>query len=305
MYQALTARNAFLLTLPPLLWAGNAVVGRIASGMVPPITLNAMRWALTFVLLLPFAMWVLRPGSGLWPRWRHYLLLGLLSVGLYNALQYMALRTSTPLNVTLVGSSMPVFMLAIGAVFFAHRPTPRQLAGAALSVVGVLIVLGHGDLSRLAAIRFVPGDVYMLLATAAWAWYSWLLIPTAADDPRIRGDWAAFLLAQIAPGMLWAGAFAAGEWQWLSPEPVRWGWPLAGVLAYVAIGASIIAYRSWGLGIQRLGPNMAAIFGNLTPLFAALMSAAFLGEPPHLYHGAAFALIVAGIWVSSRKPSSA
>ncbi len=301
MYQALTPRNAILLTLPPLLWAGNAVVGRIASDFVPPITLNALRWALTFVLLLPLAAWVLRPGSGLWPRWRHYGLLGLLSVGLYNALQYLALRTSTPVNVTLVGSSMPVFMLAIGALFFAHRPTPRQIGGAGLSMVGVLIVLAHGELARLAAIRLVPGDVYMLLATAAWAWYSWLLTRVAADDPRIRGDWAAFLLAQVAPGMMWAAVFAAGEWRWLSPEPIRWGWPLLAVLAYVAIGASVIAYRSWGLGVQRLGPNMAAVFGNLTPLFAALLSAAFLGEPPQLHHGAAFALIVAGIWVSSRK----
>jgi drug/metabolite transporter (DMT)-like permease len=300
MQHALNLRNAFLLTLPPLLWAGNAVVGRIASGMVPPITLNAMRWGITLVLLLPLAAWVLRPGSGLWRNWRHYLLLSLLSVGLYNALQYLALRTSTPVNVTLVGSSTPVFMLLIGAFFFAHRPTPRQVAGAALSVVGVLIVLAHGELSRLTTIRFVPGDLYMLMATAAWAWYSWLLTRTATDDPRIRGDWAAFLLAQVAPGILWASAFAVGEWRWLSPEPVRWGWPLVGVLAYITLGASILAYRSYGLGIQRLGPNMAAVFGNLTPVFAALLSAAFLGDLPHLYHAVAFVLIIAGIWVSAR-----
>jgi drug/metabolite transporter (DMT)-like permease len=70
---------------------------------------------------------------------------------------------------------------------------------------------------------------------------------------------------------------------------------------FVAIGPGIIAFRCWGVGVQRAGPNIAAFFSNLTPLFAALMSSAFLGELPHLYHAAAFALIVGGIVISSRR----
>ena len=42
-------------------------------------------------------------------------------------------------------------------------------------MVGVLTVLSHGDPARLAKVHFVPGDLYMLVATGAWAWYSWLL----------------------------------------------------------------------------------------------------------------------------------
>jgi drug/metabolite transporter (DMT)-like permease len=53
--------------------------------------------------------------------------------------------------------------------------------------------------------------------------------------------------------------------------------------------------------VQRVGPNIAGFFSNLTPLFAAVFSAAFLGEPPHLYHALAFVLIVGGIVVSSRR----
>mgnify|MGYP003575673043 CR=1 FL=1 len=300
MTQTLNPRNAALLTLPPLLWAGNAVVGRMISPLVPPVTLNMLRWALAFLLLLPLAGWVLRPGSGLWARWHRYSLLGLLSVGLYNALQYLALKTSTPLNVTLVGSSMPVFMLGMGVLFFGQRLQPRQLAGAALSMAGVLLVLAHGNLARLAEVQFVPGDLYMLLATAAWAWYSWLLTRSAEDEPALRADWAAFLMAQVTFGLGWSALFAAGEWTLADPAPVQWGWPLAAALAFVAVGPAVLAYRSWGLGVQRLGPNLAGIFINLTPLFAALLSAAFLGERPHLYHALAFALIVGGILVSMR-----
>jgi drug/metabolite transporter (DMT)-like permease len=301
MHQPFTLRNLVLLTLPPLLWAGNAVVGRLVVDMVPPITFNMLRWLLAMLLLMPLAGWVLRPRSALWTHWRRYGLLGLLSVGLYNALQYLALHTSTPVNVTLVASSMPMFMLAIGALFFGHRSTARQLLGAMLSMVGVLIVLSHGDPARLAMVQFVPGDLYMLLATAAWAWYSWLLTRTQDDDPAIRGDWAAFLMAQVVPGAASAALFAGGEWALLNPPPIQWGWPLLAALAYVTIAPAIVAYRCWGLAVSRMGPNVAGIFGNLSPLFAAILSAAILGELPHLYHGAAFALIVAGIAVSSRR----
>jgi drug/metabolite transporter (DMT)-like permease len=299
MDHRLNLRTAALLTIPPLLWAGNAVVGRLVTGMVPPITLNFLRWALAFLILLPLAAPVLRRGSALWPLWRRFAVLGLLGVGCYNALQYLALKTSTPLNVTLVAASVPVWMLGIGALFFGQRVSPRQVAGALLSIAGVLVVLGRGDWQLLAHVRLVPGDFYVLLATAAWAVYSWLLI-RPGDPPEIRGDWAAFLMAQLVFGLGWSALFAGGEWA-LEDAHIQWGWPLAAALAYVAIFPAVVAYRCWGLGVQRVGPNIAGFFSNLTPLFAAVMSAAFLGELPHVYHAVAFALIVGGIVVSSRR----
>jgi drug/metabolite transporter (DMT)-like permease len=299
MDHRLNLRTAALLTLPPLLWAGNAVVGRLVNQVVPPVTLNFLRWALAFVILLPLAAPVLRPGSPLWPRWRRFAVLGLLGVGCYNALQYLALKTSTPLNVTLVAASVPVWMLGVGALFFGQRVSRRQVAGAVLSIAGVLVVLGRGDWQLLAQVRLVPGDFYVLLATAAWAVYSWLLIQPG-DPPEIRGDWAALLMAQLVFGLGWSALFAGGEWA-LEDARIQWSWPLAAALAYVAIGPAVVAYRCWGLGVQRVGPSIAGFFSNLTPLFAAVMSAAFLGELPHAYHAVAFSLIVGGIVVSSRK----
>lgn len=299
MTHGLNFRTALLLLVPPLLWAGNAVVGRLVHDLVPPITLNFLRWALAFVILLPLAAWLLRPGSSLWPNWKRFALLGLLGVGCYNALQYLALQTSTPLNVTLVASSTPVWMLAIGALCFGQRISRRQVLGALLSIAGVLLVLSRGQWALLMQVRLVPGDVYVLLATLAWAFYSWML-SQPKDPPDIRHDWSAFLMAQMLFGLGWSGLFAAGEWA-LTDAHIVWGWPLAAALLYVAIGPAILAYRCWGVGVQRVGPNVAGFFSNLTPLFAALMSAAFLGELPQLYHGIAFVLIVGGIVVSSRR----
>jgi len=299
MQEKLSARTAILLGLAPLLWAGNAVVGRVVHDMVPPLTLNFLRWLLAFLILLPLAHGVLRRGSSLWPHWRRYALLGLLGIGLYNALQYQALQTSMPINVTLVGSSMPVWMLAVGALFFGARVTSQQLLGAAFSMAGVLTVLSRGQWSELLALRLVPGDLYMLLATIAWAFYSWLLVKTS-EPTQLRGDWAAFLMAQLVFGLGWSGLLAGSEWA-SGRTAIDWGWPLVAALVFIAVGPAVVAYRCWGIGVQRAGPAVAGFFSNLTPLFAALLSAAFLGQAPHAYHAAAFALIVGGILVSSRR----
>ncbi|OON62988.1 EamA family transporter [Massilia sp. KIM] len=294
----LTLPTILLLTTPPILWAGNAVVGRLMRDAVPPMTLNLIRWVLALAVLVPLGRAALRPGSGVLKNWRRYSMLGLLSVGLYNSLQYLALQSSTPINVTLVASGMPVWMLVVGKLFYKAPVKRRQVAGAVLSIAGVLVVMCRGDLAQLAALRLVIGDLYMILATIAWSFYSWMLMERR-DAPELRADWAAFLLAQVGYGVLWSAALAGGEWA-LQDLRITWSWGVAAALLYVALGPAILAMRCWGAGVQRAGPSIGAFFINLTPLFTALLSSAFLGEAPHLYHILAFAMIVGGIAASAR-----
>lgn len=307
MSQPLTPRIAFFLTLPPLLWAGNAVVGRAMVGQVPPLALNAMRWWLALALLLPLGWRVLRDPAPILARWRHLALLGLLGVGSYNALQYLAVQTSTPLNVTLIAASMPVWMLLVGRLFYGVRPVRRELLGAALSLAGVLLVISRGSLDTLRHVQLVPGDLFMLLAVLLWAGYSWMLARPPAHlqgSARPAWGWAEFLLVQMLFGTAWA-TLAAGVEAPLTATTIHWSPAVAAALLYVAIGPSLIAYRAWGLGVSTVGPAMATFFANLTPVFAGVLSAALLGEAPHGYHGAAFVLIVAGIVVSSLSPRKA
>jgi drug/metabolite transporter (DMT)-like permease len=298
---ALTPRIAFLLTLPPLLWAGNAVVGRALVGTVPPLALNAMRWWIALVLLLPLGWRALRSPADITSRWKHFALLGLLGVGSYNALQYLAVQTSTPLNVTLIAASMPVGMMLVGLVFYGVRPGARQIGGAVLSLLGVAMVISRGSLDTLLHVRLVPGDLLMLLAVTLWAGYSWMLArppESMRGDARPSWDWAEFLLVQVLFGSAWA-TLAAGVETQFAPVAIHWTPWVVAALAYVAIGPSMIAYRAWGLGVSTVGPAIAAFFSNLTPVFAGVMSAALLGEAPNWYHGASFVLIAAGIVVSS------
>lgn len=288
-----------MLTIPPLLWAGNTIVGRLAHDLISPFALNLARWALALCLLLPLAWRT--PGLLAHVRalWRYYALLGMLGIGCYNSLLYLALETSSPLNVTLVGASMPVWMLALGRVFWGTSVTLRQMAGAGLSILGVAVVLSRGDVQALRQMQLVPGDLFILLATVLWAVYTWLLT-RYPGPPQFKANWSAFLLAQVVFGLLWSVLFTGVE-AGLGRFFVVPGWPLAGMLLFISIGPAILAYRFWGTGVQRTSPAVAGFFANLIPLFTALLSIPVLGDAPELYHALAFVLIVGGIVVSSRQ----
>jgi drug/metabolite transporter (DMT)-like permease len=289
------------------MWAGNAVVGRMMVGSIGPIWLNTLRWIVALLLLLPFGWRILATAEAraqVRVRWQYLAVLGLIGVGAYNALQYTALHTSTPLNVTLIASSSPVWILLIGALAYGVRPGRVQVLGAALSLAGVATVLARGSPAALLQIRLVEGDLLILIAIIGWSIYSWMLArppPSMRSGARPSWDWAEFLLAQVLFGVCW-GVAAAGIGDLVAaPAPAQWSWSLALAILFMAVGPSIIAYRAWGLAVEQAGPEMAAVFYNLTPLFAAVLSAAMIGEWPQGYHGIAFLLIVAGILVSSRS----
>lgn len=302
----LTPRIAALLTLPAMLWAGNAMLGRLLAPSMPPLLLNCLRWWLALVILLPLgwrAVATAERRAQIRARWRPLAVLGLLGVGAYNALQYLALHTSTPINVTLIASSIPVWMMLVGTIFYRERPRPSQLVGALLSLAGVVVVLVRGDLLQLGSIRLVAGDLWILVAALSWAGYSWQLARPPASmsgDQKPDWNWGEALMVQVLFGLAWATLSAVAEAIWM-PQPVLWSPTVVAALVFIAVGPSVVAYRCWGLGVAAVGPALAGFFANLTPLFAALLSAALLGEPPHVYHAVAFALIVGGIVVSNRR----
>ena len=285
------------LLIATALWAGNAVAGRVLVGSISPITLSAVRWGLAALLLLPFGWRVFKPESALWQNKKRFLLLGLFGVGSYNVLLYLALQTSSAINVTLIGASMPIWMLFIGAVFYRVRPTLLQMVGAVVSLVGVTIVLTRGEPTSLLSMEVVMGDLLIMLATILWAFYSWMISRPGQSKER-QWPWAEFLMAQVFIGFMWTMLFEGAEIA-TGHAYIDLNYWTGSLIVFVAIGPSLIAYRCWGLGVNGAGPTVAAFFANLIPLFTALLSAAILGDPPQLFHGLAFALIVIGILVSS------
>jgi drug/metabolite transporter (DMT)-like permease len=223
-------------------------------------------------------------------------------VGSYNVLLYLALQTSTAINVTLIGASMPIWMLFIGGVFYKVRPSLLQLLGAVVSLVGVTVVLTRGEPASLLSMEVVMGDLLIMLATILWAFYSWMISRPGGSNER-QWPWAEFLMAQVFIGFMWTMFFEGAEIA-TGHAFIDLNYWTGSLIVFVAIGPSLIAYRCWGLGVNGAGPTVAGFFANLIPLFTALLSAAILGDPPQPFHGLAFALIVFGILVSSATQKS-
>ncbi len=294
--QRIDLRIAFLLTLPPLFWAGNAVFARLLVGQVPPLALSLARWVIALAIFLPFTWSALRTHApALREQWKDIALIGVLGVGGYNSFQYLAVQTSTAVNVTLIAASTPVFVLATGALFFGEATRRAQWIGAGVSLAGVLTVLARGDPANLLALSFVAGDLIMLAANLTWTLYTWLLRKRRPELP-----FAPFLAAQMACGVIAIAPFALAE-SALSSAPIHWSPTVIAVMLYVALLPSIVAYAVWDHGVARVGAVVPVYFANLTPVFAGILSVLVLGELPRLYHLVGLLLIVAGIHLASRR----
>lgn len=297
----LSALTVFYLTTAALMWAGNAIVGKILVQASSPVLLNTVRWGVTALILLPFAWRVFKGDSPLWHHTKRFALLSLFGVGSYNVLLYLALQSSTPINVTLIGASMPIWAIFIGMLVYHERANHKQIVGAVISLIGVAVVIVRGELERLIEIEFVAGDLYMVIATILWGAYSWMLSHPKESNER-GWPWSHFLLAQVGFGFCWSLIFAATEWQ-LEFSYFTWSWQTVLMIGYVITGPSLIAYRCWGLGVSKAGATVATFFTNLIPLFTAILSTLLLQKPPEPFHGVAFALILAGIYLSIPKKS--
>lgn len=291
----LSASTVALLVAPPLFWAGNAVTARALVGEFPPLALSFARWVLAFMLIAPFAarsVWQHR--AAIRAQFGYFVAIGFLGVGCYNSLQYVALQTSTAVNATLIGASAPVLTSLMGAAFFATPIGYRQWLGALLSAIGVVVVIARGEPTNLMTFHFARGDLIMLLATATWALYTWLLRTRRTGLPLSTS-----LTVQIGLGALMILPFALIEFavtgRSAEPTPAN-----LAALAYIALLPSLAAYYCWDRGVERAGAVLPMVFVNLTPIFAALLAWIFLSEPIGLYHLIGGALIIAGIGVASR-----
>jgi drug/metabolite transporter (DMT)-like permease len=283
-----------LLSITALCWAGNAIVGRLAAGHIPPVTLSFLRWGIAFLLILPFAWKHLKRD---WPAIRGKLglmiLVSITGIGIFNTLQYWALEYTQALNTLLLQSAGPLVVAVWSLVLLGVRLTLAQAIGVMVSLSGVLVILMQGDLTALSNISFNKGDLIFLVAMTIFALYSVLTL----KRPAIHGlSFAAFtfgastlfLVPLLTVELLTRPMMVLDTQNLLS-------------LLYVAIFPSIVAYLCFNRGVQLIGANRAAPFFHVVPVFGSVMAIIFLGEHPQAFHFIGFALVLTGVYVASRR----
>jgi drug/metabolite transporter (DMT)-like permease len=287
-----------LLSVTALCWAGNAIVGRLAAGHIPPVTLSFLRWSLAFLLILPFA-WkhLVRDWSAIRARLGIMVVLSITGIGAFNTLQYWALEHTEALNTLLLQSAGPLVVAVWSLILLGVRLTLAQAAGVMLSLSGVLVILLHGDVTTLSNIQFNKGDLIFTVALIIFGLYSVLSL----KRPNIHGlSFVGFTFgcgaACLIPLLIWE----------LFARPVM-ALDVTNFLTlfYVAVFPSTLAYLCFNRGVQLIGANRAAPFFHVVPVFGSIMAIVFLGERPQLFHFVGFALVLTGVFVASRKPGSA
>jgi drug/metabolite transporter (DMT)-like permease len=282
------------LTLPPLFWASNWIIGRALHAEIPPMAMTFYRWLFAIAMLAPFA-WrhVRRDWPVLRTHWKAMLVLGAIGVGTHNGLSYLGLNYTTATNGVILNSFIPVMIIALSWLFLRERLTPVQLAGVAVSLAGVLTVLSKGSLDTLLAFRLNVGDLIIIASMAMWAAYT---IGLRWRPPGI--SMLSFLLVVAVVGDLCVLPLMLAEMA--LGRHVVWTWTNAAALAAVGLFSSVLAYILWNRGVEAVGANVAGLFVHLMPVFGVVLAWVFLGERLRAFQAAGIALILAGIWVTSR-----
>lgn len=286
-----------LLTLVPLFWAGNAVIGRGVNQLISPISLAWIRWTLALLFLLPFA----------WPKlqqdwrvirnsWPMLVLLSFLGITTFNTLFYVALQTTQAINAALLQTAGPAVIVLLSWWWFGERTHRRQWSGLLLCFVGVALVLFQGSWEVFGQFELVPGDLWLLPAVLAYASYSTLL----RIRPRMH------LLSFLATTFALGGAmlFPLMLWEWQSSMPPQWSLSLSAAILYVSVFPSILAFLCWNRGIELIGPSQSGLFLNLVPIFAALLAIFFLGESLQWFHAGGMLLILSGMLLFRKSQRS-
>src|ERR1051326_16399 len=283
-----------LLCITAACWAGNAIVGRLAAGHIPPVTLSFLRWSAAFLLILPFAWKHLkRDWAAIRGKLGVMLLVSVTGIGVFNTLQYSSLEYTTALNTLLLQSAGPLIVAVWSLALLGVRLTLAQAIGVLLSMIGVLIILTRGDVTTLTNIQFNKGDLIFLIALTSFGLYSVLTL----KRPAIHGlSFAAFTFGTsticLIPLLIW---------ELFSRPVMALNAPNLLTLFYVAVFPSIVAYLCFNRGVQLIGANRAAPFFHVVPVFGAVMAMVFLGEIPQAFHFIGFALVLTGVYIASRR----
>ena len=274
-----------------LIWSGNTVVTKAAAGVISPGSISFYRWAIAFIVLLPFVGRAAWRGRAVAIRyWRKMAVIGALGMVLYQSLAYEAARSTTAVNMGVIVALMPLLSILFASALSGEALSAGKIAGGCISLAGLIYLTSRGDPASLLHGGFHPGDGLMLLAVTANVLYGVLLKRWAIPLP-------------LWHQMLWQIGLSV-----LMLLPVWLLGPISPITAanlplilYAAILASLVAPVCWMIGIARLGAARSSLFVNLLPVVVAGLAALLLDEQLHFYDFIGGGLALLGVMLGMRE----
>ena len=284
-----------LLILTTLFWSGNFVLGRGMHTEIPPYSLAFWRWVIALGILCLFAAKQLYNQRLLARHHLRFIIIqGLLGVAGFNTLIYLAIQTTTAINAVLITSCIPVLIVVCSWVMYREVMTVRRYSGVVVSLVGVLLIIAHGQVDYLLNLSFNPGDLYVFAAALTWALYS----SNLRNYPKELHP-LAYQTGIVISGLIILTPFYLREL--FTVGGFRVSAASLSTILYLALFASVLAFIFWNRAVRTIGANRAGPFIHLMPVFSTILAVIFLGETIQGYHLQGVGLIFAGIAMTSIK----
>jgi drug/metabolite transporter (DMT)-like permease len=283
-----------LAAIANFFWAANAIVGKYAVASLPAFSLSLFRWLAALCLLLPFGLPVLIKQRA-WYRahWRRLTFLAILSVTLYNTLQYWALEYAQAITIGSMLALMPVAISIVSWLFGGRRLSALEWLTTLIAMFGALLVITDGDFSTLMHSGGQGlGFLLMSVAITCWALYSVYLKRLPHDTVHPLGMLMFFVLIGslfIVP--FWCVDLIHGKAK-LPPLNLWWA------VGFVAFFPSIISYICWNQAIRLSDATIAGLMVTTAPLFNALLSMIFLETDISQMQWAGIAIVISGVIVT-------
>ena len=166
-----------MLVLATLFWSGNFVIGKFAFlEDIPPYSLTFFRWLTVWLILFPFTYKeILKNKNDIFNSLPLLFFLGLMTIGLFVPFVYIALKSTTVTNATLLNTAIPAAIILFCFIFKFEKTNTFQLLGLLISTLGVLVIITRSDFNVLLNLDFNIGDIWMVGAVICWGLYSTFL----------------------------------------------------------------------------------------------------------------------------------
>lgn len=286
-------KHSALAVLVMIIWGANFVVIDEGLDDVPPLLFLSFRFVL---VALPLVFFVPRPKAG----WQAVVAVGtFMSLGQFGLL-YIALDLGMPAGLaSLILQAHVIMTIVIAAIVLKESPTRRQVIGASIGTVGLLVVVvAHG-----ATAPVIPVLV-MLGAALSWATGNVVARSAGVASGLSLVVWSALVVP--LPALLLSLVVDGPE------EVSRAVTHLSGVAiastAYTAIGASLIGYGIWNSLLARHPASAVVPFVLLVPVIGIVTAWLVQDEVPttlELVGGAVMLLGVATATITRARPMSA
>ena len=283
------------LVLCTLFWAGNFIVGKVASLFeIPPFSLNFYRWLIAFIILFPFTYTKITENfHEIKKKIIPLSIMGFTSITIFNSVVYYSLNFTQVLNGVLMISTIPVLIIFFSSCFTNEKIKINQILGVITSLIGVLIIITKFQLNTLLSLNLNKGDLWILVAMISWATYSIMV-----KEKKINLDPLALLQTLIFIGLIFLIPFYLYELH--NAQFLKLNIPVLLTVSYVVIFAGIGAYIFWIGAIKIIGPSRSGVFLHLMPVFSSLMAIFLLGERLANFHIFGALFILTGIIVSTK-----